>query len=75
MGDGMTGRGRVLLRRLAREGGQGTVEYVALILLVVAIMGTVIAAGAKGKGDSISNKVTTEIGKAIDKVGGGAKGS
>jgi hypothetical protein len=48
MGYRMMGRGHAaltLLRaRLAQQAGQGTVEYVALILLVAAVMAAVVAA-------------------------------
>jgi hypothetical protein len=65
-------RGRAVartLRRLGGQAGQGTVEYVALMLLVAAIMGTVVLAGGKTKGDTISGKLTDQIGKAIDDAG------
>jgi hypothetical protein len=41
-----TGAGRALrkLRGLARQAGQGTVEYVALILLVALVMAGAVAA-------------------------------
>ncbi|WP_354697845.1 hypothetical protein DSM112329_03495 [Paraconexibacter sp. AEG42_29] len=49
--------------------GQGTVEYVALILLVGAIMTAVVAAGGKSFniGDTIGDKLKT----MIETVGGG----
>ncbi|MEA2317603.1 MAG: hypothetical protein QOD44_1792 [Solirubrobacteraceae bacterium] len=57
------------LRRLGGQAGQGTVEYVALMLLVAAIMGTVVLAGGRTKGETISGKLTTQIGKAIEDAG------
>jgi hypothetical protein len=48
------------MRGLARQAGQGTVEYVALILLVALIMAAVVAAMKGFKTDS-----GTELGDAI----------
>jgi hypothetical protein len=51
--------------RLAGEAGQGTVEYVALILLVAGLFATVVlaAGGVKGKGiaDAVTEKIRTTI--------------
>jgi hypothetical protein len=74
MGYRMMGRGHaalVLLRaRLAAQAGQGTVEYVALILLVAAVMAAVVAATTnKAEGATIAKKVTEELRSAIDSVG------
>jgi Flp pilus assembly pilin Flp len=59
------------LLRLNDERGQGTVEYVALILLVALVMAGVIAAmngfktdQGKDLGDAILNKIR----EAVDKV-------
>src|SRR3954464_10002092 len=70
----MIGRGRaavVLLReRLRAQAGQGTVEYVALILLVAAVMAAVVAATTnKSEGATIAKKVTDELRSAIDSGG------
>jgi hypothetical protein len=54
-------------RRCARERGQGTVEYVALILLVAVVLAGVVAAtrgqkfGATGIADAIVNKLKGAI--------------
>ena len=57
------------LRRLREVHGQGTVEYVALILLVAAIMGGIVAATTNhSEGTAIAKKVTDELKKAIDGV-------
>ena len=40
----LLGRAHIALLSLARERGQGTVEYVALILLVALVMAGVVAA-------------------------------
>ena len=57
-------------RRLAERGGQGTVEYVALILLVALVMAGVIVAmkgyrtdQGKDLGDAIIGKIKDAIAK------------
>ena len=57
-------------RRLASQLGQGTVEYVALILLVALVMAGVVAAmkgyktsGGKDLGDAIIGKIKDAVGK------------
>jgi hypothetical protein len=55
--------------RLREQAGQGTVEYVALVLLVAAVMAAVVAASSNGaEGESIAKKVTDELKQAIDSV-------
>jgi hypothetical protein len=58
------------VRRVAAQVGQGTVEYVALILLVALVMAGVVAAmkgyktdGGKDLGDAIVGKIKDAIGK------------
>jgi hypothetical protein len=58
------------VRRLASQVGQGTVEYVALILLVALVMAGVVAAmkgyktnGGKDLGDAIVGKIKDAVGK------------
>jgi hypothetical protein len=68
-----TGAGRALrnLSALGREAGQGTVEYVALILLVALVMAGAVAAmnGYKtDPGKSIGDAVIGKIKDAVDKV-------
>ncbi|HWH44635.1 MAG TPA: hypothetical protein VNT32_07875 [Thermoleophilaceae bacterium] len=55
-------------RRLARQAGQGTVEYVALILLVALVMAGVVAAmrnfetdEGKDLGDAILGKIKDAV--------------
>jgi hypothetical protein len=59
------------LGALAREAGQGTVEYVALILLVALVMAGVVAA-MKGyktdQGKSLADAVIGKIKDAVDSV-------
>jgi len=49
--------------------GQGTVEYVALILLVAGIFAAVVATGGKDAGGRIAGKISSEIQKQINSVG------
>jgi hypothetical protein len=57
-------------RRLAQQTGQGTVEYVALILLVALVMAGVVLAmkgyktdGGKDLGDAIITKIKDAVAK------------
>jgi len=59
-----------IARRFAGQVGQGTVEYVALILLVALVMAGVVAAmkgyktdGGKDLGDAIIGKIKDAVGK------------
>ena len=63
-------RARDHARSLARTAGQGTVEYVALILLVALVMAGVVAAlkgfktdQGKDLGDAIIAKIKDAVGK------------
>ncbi|MEN0015227.1 MAG: hypothetical protein AAGC46_17790, partial [Solirubrobacteraceae bacterium] len=61
-----------LARRLASEVGQGTVEYVGLLLLMATILAAIVgAAGGLGGKEKIGEKVVTQIGNSIDKAGSG----
>jgi Flp pilus assembly pilin Flp len=57
--------------RLRNERGQGTVEYVALILLVALVMAGVVAA-MKGfktdQGKDLGDAIVGKIREAVDKV-------
>jgi hypothetical protein len=60
-----------LLRQLAGETGQGTVEYVGLILLVSLLMVGMVAAmkGFNGKqGTELADVIVNKIKEAVDKV-------
>ena len=65
-------RQRVLeIRRLAGDAGQGTVEYVGLILLVSLLMVGMVAAmkGFNGKqGTELADVIVNKIKEAVDKV-------
>ena len=52
--------------RTAPQGGQGTVEYVALILLVAGAMAA--AVGAVSKGAGFDTLITKELKDAVGKV-------
>ncbi|HEY7618907.1 MAG TPA: hypothetical protein VH834_04000 [Solirubrobacteraceae bacterium] len=54
---------------LAGRAGQGTVEYVALILLVAGLFATVVVAAGGVKGDGIARAITDKIKSTIDSVG------
>ena len=55
--------------RLAESSGQGTVEYVALILLVAGLFATVVVAAGGVKGKGIADAVTDKIKATIEGVG------
>jgi hypothetical protein len=55
--------------RLAATAGQGTVEYVALILLVAGLFATVVVAAGGVKGKGIADAVTEKIKSTIEGVG------
>ena len=56
-------------RTLSADRGQGTVEYVALILLVGMIFAAVAAAGGGNAGAAIAHKISSEIQNQINSVG------
>jgi hypothetical protein len=60
--------------RLAQDRGQGTVEYVGLILLMAGVLAAVVAFGRSGIdgkeiGSTIVDKVTEAIGTASEGKG------
>lgn len=60
-----------LVRGLARDGGQGTVEYVGLILLVSLLMVGMVAAmkGFNGQeGRELADVIVSKIKSAVQKV-------
>ena len=62
-----------LLDLLRRERGQGTVEYVALILLLALVFAAVVKFGA-GKDFDIGQTIVGKLKDAIDGVGDAPKG-
>lgn len=59
---------RLLLVRQG-ERGQGTVEYVALAMLIAAVMAGVVIAGGKLQGGGIAQAVTDKVKAAIGAAG------
>src|SRR4051812_25293155 len=53
---------------LVQQRGQGTVEYVGLILLLGVILAGVVAAGSKVDHDSVAKAVATKLKTAIDQA-------
>ena len=57
----------------ADERGQGTVEYVGLILLVAGVLAAVVVWATSKAGDQgIGKKVMNQLNSAIDRTAGGA---
>jgi hypothetical protein len=59
--------------RLASERGQGTVEYVGLVLLVAALMGGMVAAvgglgSLSGIGKELAEAITKKIIQGVQKI-------
>jgi len=48
-------------RTLAADRGQGTVEYVALVLLVAGVFAAVVTSAKGSSGEAILNKITGQI--------------
>jgi hypothetical protein len=66
------GRVHAALTRAEREArGQGTVEYVGLILLVAVILAGVVKASGGLKDSTIAEAVINKLTGAIDSVGDG----
>ncbi len=62
-----------LRSRLAGESGQGTVEYVGLVLLVAALMGGMVAAvgglgSLSGIGKELAEAITKKIIQGVQKI-------
>jgi hypothetical protein len=55
-----------------RERGQGTVEYVGLVLLIAAILAGVVAIGDTLKGGGIAETVVKKLKDTIDGLQGGS---
>jgi Flp pilus assembly pilin Flp len=68
--------GRAHAALLRDERGQGTVEYVGLILLIAGVIGAVVAWGGGGtfKGDGIGKAITDKLKTTIETLGGGGGG-
>jgi nitrate reductase gamma subunit len=67
----LMGRMHLLLGRVARsERGQGTVEYVALILLVAALLAGIVAAtkGSKFSTGGIAETIIKQMKQALESI-------
>ena len=65
---------RGALRHLASEVGQGTVEYVGLLLLMATLLAAIVGAASQlGGKDQIGKKVVNQIGQSIDRAGQGGE--
>jgi Flp pilus assembly pilin Flp len=60
---------RMLDRIMRREDGQGTVEYVGIMLLLATVLTAVVAA-ASGKDFNLATTIVNEVKQAISGVGG-----
>lgn len=60
-------------RRLADQRGQGTVEYVGIILLVAGVLAAVVAWGKSYSDKEIGQSVTEKLNKAINQAAGSGK--
>ena len=58
---------RLLIAR--DEAGQGTVEYVALILLVAGVLASVVLAGKSMSGKEIAQAIVGKLTDSIEAVG------
>jgi len=64
---------RAVRERLTSENGQGTVEYVGLVLLVAALMGGMVAAvgglgSLSGIGKELAEAITKKIVQGVQKI-------
>ena len=59
---------------LARERGQGTVEYVGLVLLMAVLIAGVVKASSSFSDTGIAEAVVKKLKGAIDGVGSAARG-
>ena len=67
--------GRLHALMLRSERGQGTVEYVGMILLIAGVICAVAAYGTNTfKGDGLGGKIAEQLTTAIDNVAGEAGG-
>jgi hypothetical protein len=64
------GGAHALALRLRGERGQGTVEYVGLILLIAGVIGAVVVFGSTFKGDGLGKTIVDKLESAIEGVGG-----
>jgi hypothetical protein len=58
------------MRALRREEGQGTVEYVGIMLLLATVLGAVVVAAKSQKDFDLAKTIIGEVKQAISSVGG-----
>jgi len=56
------------LRALRREDGQGTVEYVGIMLLLATVLGGVVVAAKQNKDFNLAETIVGEVKKGITSV-------
>jgi len=59
------------LRAVRREEGQGTVEYVGIMLLLATVLGGVVVAAKSQKDFNLAQTIVGEVKKGIQSVTGG----
>lgn len=59
-----------MVRALRREDGQGTVEYVGIMLLLATVLTAVVAAAKTHKDFNLATTIMNEVKQAISSVGG-----
>ncbi len=57
------------VRALASQHGQGTVEYVGLVLLIAGVLAAVVAGAGGFNGKAIGQTIVNELKEAITGVG------
>ena len=57
------------LLRLSADRGQGTIEYVGLMLLMSVVLAAVVSAGAGSDGKDLREMIMSKVSGAIDSVG------
>ena len=58
------------LRAVRREDGQGTVEYVGIMLLLATVLGAVVVAAKSQTDFDLAKTIIGEVKQAISSVGG-----
>ena len=58
------------LRAMRREDGQGTVEYVGVMLLIATVLTAVVAAARQQRDFNLARTIVNEVREAISSVGG-----
>ena len=71
MGYELMGRAHAALARGRAEHGQGTVEYVGLVLLVAVLIAGVVKASGSFSDTGIAEAVVKQLKRAIDGVASG----